>query len=164
MDADWADALLRRRAEELARLPATVGDAAPAVPLLVGHGAEGRYGVPLRHLARVMPMPRMARVPGGPAALLGLIAIDGRVMRVLDVDRLCGVASSYAGGYALVLRGGPRPLALRLRTVDTVTELEPGAAAAPPEAGRFIESFIGDRIAVLDVAAILDTLGSTGEE
>lgn len=165
----WADELLRRRADELARTPASAEEKAPTVPLLVGRGADGFYGLELRHLVRVVPLPRVARVPGGPPELLGLIAIDGRVMRLFDVDRLCGRAAVPAGGgFAVVLRGGARPVALRLRTVETVTELEPGRFGAPPEAGAFITAITPDRIAVLDVAAILDrlriTLRITGEE
>ena len=165
----WADELLRRRADELARTPAAVAEKAPAVPLLVGRGADGIYGLELRLLSRVVPLPRVARVPGGPPDLLGLIAIDGRVMRLFDVDRLCErTAVPAGGGFAVVLRGGARPVALRLRTVDGVVELEPGRFGAPPEAGAFITAITPDRIAVLDVAAILDRLriapGITGEK
>lgn len=167
-ESAWADALLRRRAEELARVPAAE-DEIPTVPLLVGRGADGLYGLELRHLARVVPLPRVARVPGGPPELLGLIAIDGRVTRLFDVDRLCGrIAVPAGGGFAIVLRGVARPVALRLRTVETVTELEPGRFGAPPEAGPFVAAITPDRVAVIDVAAILDrlriTLRITGEE
>ena len=162
IESAWADALLRRRAEELARIPTTAEDEALTVPLLVGRGADGLYGLELRHLARVVPLPRVARVPGGPAELLGLIAIDGRVMRLFDVDRLCGRTAVPAGsGFAVVLRGGARPVALRLRTLETVAELEPGRFGAPPEAGPFVTAITPDRVAVLDVAAILDSMGIT---
>ncbi|MBP2313138.1 chemotaxis protein CheW [Azospirillum soli] len=164
----WADELLRRRADELARMTSSAEERAPTVPLLVGRGADGLYGLELRLLSRVVPLPRVARVPGGPPELLGLIAIDGRVMRLFDVDRLCErTAVPAGGGFAVVLRGA-RPVALRLRTVETVAELEPGRFGAPPEAGAFITAITPDRVAVLDVAAILDRLriapGITGEE
>ena len=166
----WADAMLRRRTEELARKPdeaagvAAGGAAAPSVALLVGHGADGRYGVELRHLARIVPLPRVARVPGEAPELLGLIAVDGRVMRLFDVDRLCGrTVVPAGGGFAAVLRGGRRPVALRLRAVETVADREPGRFAPLPEAGPYVAAVTDDRIAVLNVEAILDRLGSTGE-
>lgn len=165
LDSAWADALLRRRAEELAQASATPEDEAPTIPLLVGRGADGLYGLPLRHLARIVPLPRVARVPGSSPDLLGLIAIDGRVMRLYDVDRLCGRnAVPAGGGFAVILRGGARPGALRLRTVETVMEMEPDQPTAPPEAGPFVTTITKGRIAVLDVPAILDTLRSAKEE
>ncbi len=166
----WADALLRRRAEDLARVPSPEeADAAAAaeapVSLLVGRGADGLYGLDLRHLSRIVPLPRVARVPHSQPELLGLIAIDGRVMRLFDVDRLCGRnAVPAGGGFAAVLRGGERPVALRLRTVDTVMELEGTGPKAPPEAGLFVTAITRGRVAVLDVPAILETLRSKKKE
>ncbi|CAO3377153.1 chemotaxis protein CheW [Azospirillum argentinense] len=169
-DGAWADALLRRRAEDLARVPSpdeadTAAAAEAPVALLVGRGADGSYGLDLRHLSRIVPLPRVARVPHAPPELLGLIAIDGRVMRLFDVDRLCGRnAVPAGGGFAVVLRGGERPVALRLRTVDTVMELDGADAKAPPEAGPFVTAITRGRIAVLDAPAILETLRSMKEE
>ncbi|UKJ74986.1 chemotaxis protein CheW [Azospirillum brasilense] len=164
----WADALLLRRAEDLARVPSSIEtDAAAEAPvtLLAGRGADGSYGLDLRHLSRIVPLPRVARVPHAPPELLGLIAIDGRVMRLFDVDRLCGRnAVPAGGGFAVVLRGGERPVALRLRTVDTVMELDGTDLKAPPEAGTFVTAITRSRIAVLDVPAILETLRSMKEE
>lgn len=163
----WADALLRRRADELANGGSGAQDEAPTLPLLVGRGADGLYGLELARLARVVPLPRVARVPGAPPDLLGLIAIDGLVIRLYDVDRLCGrTAVPAGGGFAVVLRGGARPVALRLRTVETIVDLDLDAlrGKAPPEAGRFVTAVTDGRIAVVDVAAILDQLRSTKDE
>lgn len=166
----WADALLRRRAEDLARIPSSAEAEAAAeeeapVSLLVGRGTDGLYGLDLRHLSRIVPLPRVARVPHSQPELLGLIAIDGRVLRLFDVDRLCGrTAVPAGGGFAVVLRGGERPAALRLRTVDTVMELEGTRLKAPPEAGPFVTAITRGRVAVLDVPAILETLRSKKEE
>lgn len=160
----WADALLRRRADELATGGSGAQEGTPTLPLLVGRGADGLYGLDLARLARVVPLPRVARVPGAPPDLLGLIAIDGRVVRLYDVDRLCGrTAVPAGGGFAVVLRGGARPVALRLRTVDTIVDLDLDSlrGKAPPEAGRFVTAVTDGRIAVVDVAAILDQLRST---
>ncbi|MDW5532611.1 chemotaxis protein CheW [Azospirillum sp. NL1] len=89
----WADAVLARRAEELAATPQTGdlidGEAGIGTPMLVARGVETLYGLELRHLGHIVPMPRLARVPGAPPAVLGVIAVAGRVMRLFDLDRLC---------------------------------------------------------------------------
>lgn len=159
----WADALLDRRAEELAEPPPAFDRETAGIPMLVAHGAETLYGLELRHLGQIVPMPRLARVPGAPHAVLGVIAIAGRVMRLFDIDRLCG-SGPGAGreaeqpGYAVVLRTGGRPAALRLREVERVADIVLPRTPAPAEAGPLVRAIAGDRMAILDMAALLDAV------
>lgn len=166
----WADAVLARRAEELAEIPQLHGEESAGVPMLVARGAETLYGLELRHLGHIVPMPRLARVPGAPPAVLGVIAVAGRVMRLFDLDRLCNgpsaglsAALSRTGaetdpsGYAVVLRtGAGRPAALRVREVERVSDIVPPRTAAPTEAGPLVRAISADRMAILDMAALLD--------
>ncbi|MGF7177369.1 chemotaxis protein CheW [Azospirillum doebereinerae] len=159
----WADAILHRRAEELAERPDTAGQARPLVPLLLARGAATLYGLELRHLTHIVPLPRLARVPGVSPAMLGVIAVGGKVMRLFDVDRLCGAASlplpqeGEDGGYAVILRtGAGRPAALRVGSVERAADIDPPRQEAPPEAGAFIKTITGDRTAILDMTALLD--------
>lgn len=164
----WADEVRRRRAEELAESPVSPDHDRPLVPLLLARGAATLYGLELRHLSHIVPLPRLARVPGAVASLLGIIAVGGKVMRLFDLDRLCGAASlplplplpSGGGGeagYAVVLRtGAGRPAALRVASVERVADLDAPRNAAPPEAGAFINTITGDRTALLDMAALLE--------
>lgn len=159
----WADALLDRRAEELAEPPPAFDRESAGIPMLVARGAGTLYGLELRHLGQIVPMPRLARVPGAPHAVLGVIAVAGRVMRLFDVDRLCG-SGPGAGteaeqpGYAVVLRTGGRPAALRLREVERVADIVPPRTPAPAEAGPLVRAIAGDRMAILDMAALLDAV------
>ncbi|AWB06388.1 chemotaxis protein (plasmid) [Azospirillum humicireducens] len=159
----WADALLDRRAEELAEPPPAFDRESAGIPMLVARGAETLYGLELRHLGQIVPMPRLARVPGAPHAVLGVIAIAGRVMRLFDIDRLCGSgpgagAEAEQSGYAVVLRTGGRPAALRLREVERVADIVPPRTPAPAEAGPLVRAIAGDRMAILDMAALLDAV------
>lgn len=163
----WADAVLDRRAAELAVPPQMTRISRTAV--LIARGAEMRYALALRHLAHIVPLPRLARVPGAPPAVLGVIATGGRVMRLFDLDRLCGGGAAdgtAAGdGYAVVLRTGDRrPAALRLATVERVEELDLSTfAEAPPEPDQraeqsYVRGLTAERVAILDMAAILDAV------
>ncbi|MBK1841926.1 chemotaxis protein CheW [Azospirillum sp. YIM B02556] len=165
----WADAVLARRADELAETPRLHGEESSGTPMLVARGAETLYGLELRHLGQIVPMPRLARVPGTPPAVLGVIAVAGRVMRLFDLDRLCGGLGALPAtgggpaepGYAVVLRtGAGRPAALRLWEVDRVAGIVPPRAAAPAEAGPLVRTITADRMAILDMAALLDFVKS----
>lgn len=162
----WADAVLARRAEDLAETPQLRQEESAGIPMLIARGAETVYGLELRHLGHIVPMPRLARVPGAPPAVLGVIAVAGRVMRLFDLDRLCSAPSAGLSravpetdpsGYAVVLRtGAGRPAALRLREVDRVAGIVPPRGSAPAEAGPLVRAIAADRMAILDMAALLD--------
>jgi purine-binding chemotaxis protein CheW len=165
----WADAVLARRAQELAEVPQRDDEAGTGTPMLVARGAETLYGLELRHLGNIVPMPRLARVPGAPPAVLGVIAVAGKVMRLFDLDSLCsgtyaaagidrpGHAPGYAPGYAIVLRTGTgRPAALRLYEVERVADIALPRTSVPAEAGPLVRAITADRMAILDMAALLD--------
>ncbi|CAO3409030.1 chemotaxis protein CheW [Azospirillum largimobile] len=160
----WADAVLDRRAEELAEPPPAFDRESAGIPMLVARGSGTLYGLDLRHLGQIVPMPRLARVPGAPHAVQGVIAVAGRVMRLFDIDRLCGSGPGVGGeaeqpGYAVVLRtGGARPAALRLQEVERVADIVPPRTPAPAEAGPLVRAIAGDRMAILDMAALLDAV------
>lgn len=175
----WADAVLARRAQELAEVPQRDDEAGAGTPMLVARGAETLYGLELRHLGHIVPMPRLARVPGAPPAILGVIAVAGKVMRLFDLDSLCsgthaaagidrsGHAPGYAGyapgyaGYAIVLRTGTgRPAALRLHEVERVADIVLPRTSVPAEAGPLVRAITADRMAILDMAALLDLVKS----
>ncbi|WP_376960006.1 chemotaxis protein CheW [Azospirillum sp. A26] len=160
----WADAVLARRAEELAEVPQRDDEAGTGTPMLVARGAETLYGLELRHLGHIVPMPRLARVPGAPPAILGVIAVAGKVMRLFDLDSLCSGTHASAvidrpghAGYAIVLRTGTgRPAALRLHEVERVADIVLPRTSVPAEAGPLVRAITADRMAILDMAALLD--------
>ncbi len=159
-EGPWADALLDRRTEELARLSALDGNGPhDGHRLLVASGRRLRYGLDLGRLTRVLPVPPVAPVPGARPELLGLIAVFGRVMRLFDADALCGEPADpdRGFGYAAVLRGGMRPVALRFLGLEDAVSV-PMPDTVPPE-GRtcpLIRAVTPNRIAVLDIPAIFD--------
>ncbi|PWC42339.1 chemotaxis protein CheW [Azospirillum sp. TSO22-1] len=158
----WADGMLRRRAMQLAG-DADDGRAADAMTVLVARGGAATYALEVKHLARILPLPRVTPVPGAPPELLGLIAAGGRVMRLFDIDRLCGGESGAdTDGFAVTLRGGERPAALRVAAVEAVRPL-PAADLRPVDGGRLIRAVTEERVALLDVAAVLERIGAAGE-
>ncbi|MFT8246001.1 chemotaxis protein CheW [Roseomonas sp. BN140053] len=120
LDAARAERLLDERTEQLARRGAPVPAVARAAVLACAVGREC-YGLPLAALGGVIPAGAPAPVPGAPPALLGLFGRSARLFAVLDLGLLVGAAEPGAPrpetsgtGHWVLLRGGPRGLALRV--------------------------------------------------
>ena len=125
------------RASALARRGAAAGgrdgpSGAGLDHLVCACGSE-RYGLPLSAVAQVLPMRPATAMPGAVPALVGLIAVSGRIVGVLGLARALGrPASENEAGHLVVLRGAPshQPVAL---AVDRVLGI---ARAAGLAAGR----------------------------
>ena len=67
--------------------------------------------VRLGELSGLHLMPRLVRLPGGPASLLGLVGIRGQLFAVHDLAALLGQSSRETPGW-LLLAGGSRRVGL----------------------------------------------------
>lgn len=79
-----------RTAALAARVPATGAPSVPDIAYLVCACGSERYGVPLAGVAQVLPMRPCTPVPGAGPALVGLIALSGRVVGVIGLARALG--------------------------------------------------------------------------
>lgn len=132
--AERARALRAARTEALARRGLGRAEvAARRAYLVCACGAE-RYGLPLEEAAGVLPMRPCTPVPGAVPALLGLAAVSGRIVSVLDLARALGRPGPGAApsGHLVALRAGAVPVALAVDRVIGVSEID--ADLARPEA------------------------------
>ncbi|MFL6710422.1 MAG: chemotaxis protein CheW [Massilia sp.] len=51
-----------------------------------------RYGLPLRSIARVLPVVALKQIPLAPAFVAGLMDLHGQPVPVIDLSRLAGIA------------------------------------------------------------------------
>lgn len=136
--AAQAERILEERTRQLAARPALLAPEQPKLALLVCQVGAELYGLPLAAVAQVVPQGPCARLPGAPAALLGLFGRAGQVFSVLDLGRALGAAPAAGdpveAGHFLLLRQAPRRLALRADRVLGVAHVVPlaGDAAALP--------------------------------
>lgn len=156
----FADELLRRRTEMLAKPPPTAVDAPPAGRLLIVRGVAARYALPIACVRRVIAVPPVTPVPGAAPELLGIVAVAGRVIRLLDLDRLCGEtgAADPRAGAAVVLRLSGRSGALRVLAADAVVD---AAAAAGERLSPYLSGVTADRVALVDPDALARRLEKT---
>jgi purine-binding chemotaxis protein CheW len=97
--------------------------------------AGERYGLPLGAVREVvLPQPPFARVPRSSDAVRGVMNLRGRVVAVVDLAALVGLAPQplvATAGQVLILDQGKRTLGFLIGGVLGVEDLAPESAGAP---------------------------------
>jgi len=101
--------LRTERAAALARRGLAAGESDTGVDHLVCACGADRYGLPLTAVAQILPMRPCTPMPGAVPALIGLVALSGRIVGVLSLARALGRPDAAPdpeaeGGHLVVLR------------------------------------------------------------
>jgi purine-binding chemotaxis protein CheW len=126
--------LRAERAAALARRgTAAAATTGPGLDHLVCACGGERYGVPLAAVAQVLPMRPCTPMPGAVPALIGLIALSGRIVGVLGLAQALGrpevrPEAERPDGHLVVLRGGQHHLPSIALAVDRVLGIAPAPA------------------------------------
>ncbi|MCJ2050895.1 chemotaxis protein CheW [Methylobacterium sp. J-070] len=150
--------LRAERAAALARRAAAGARSDAGVDHLVCVCGDERYGLPMAAVAQVLPMRPCTPVPGAVPALIGLVALSGRIVGVLGLARALGRPDAAPdalerAGHLVVLRGAhgaappsaqpaaaaqlpSRPVAFAVDRVLGIARVADPAAAPPGAADR----------------------------
>ena len=97
--------------------------------------AGERFAIPLAAVREVVvPQPPFARVPRASEAVRGVMNLRGRVVAVVDLAALVGLAPQKldaAGGHVLILDHGKRAIGFLVAGVLGVEAIVPPEGAAP---------------------------------
>ena len=95
-----AEQVLKRRAEQLAKLPLSP-DAGDEVEVLVCRLGGERYAVETRHLRAVQWASGFTPVPSTPRFVVGIVNVRGEIVTLLDLASMIGLsAMSFKDGEA----------------------------------------------------------------
>lgn len=116
--------------------------------VLVFYIGPDRYGLPLRAIARVLPVVALKQLPLAPGYVAGLMDLHGEPVPVIDLSRLAGVTPEQVWfdtriilvDYAAAAGGGTRPLGLQAEHVAGIDSIDP---AALRESGIDSAPFLG---------------------
>jgi purine-binding chemotaxis protein CheW len=120
--------------------------------------AAERYALPLEAVREVVvPQPPFARVPRSSDAVRGVMNLRGRVVAVVDLAALVGLAPqplAAGGGQVLILDRGKRTLGF---LIGGVLGVEPIADPPEPGAGlvRGVASASGGAVTLLGPEAVV---------
>ncbi|HEY3738332.1 MAG TPA: chemotaxis protein CheW [Bryobacteraceae bacterium] len=168
-DREQKEAIWRKRAIRLASRASTETTAGDDVRVLVfAIGAE-RYAVELTSVASVLAPVVSTPVPGAPAAVAGIIAVNGEIRPVLDLRRMLGMeprGNADVPAPVVLLHRKGRQLGLLADRVEQIRSIRRDACRPTGEGGlpaRFVESLTDDTLLLLKPEALFQEL-LRGEE
>jgi purine-binding chemotaxis protein CheW len=119
-------------------------------------GSE-RYGLPLAAVREVVPPAPMSLVPCAPEVVRGIMNLRGRVVTVVDLGALLGLAvnGDATGGKVVILERGKRDLGFLVGEVEGIHALE----ETTPAPGELSASVKGVAHQASGAVTILDADG-----
>lgn len=165
IDDTQRDAILERRAEQLAEVPkrhTETLDALTTMLIVFALGSEN-YAFPSTQVQEVRPLAELTVLPGTPTFVAGLLNVRGRIVPVLDLRPLFGLPMDAEVRSVLLLlspRGEVGIVATDRPVVSTYTADEMGirelpAGAAPGLQADFVQGITNDLIVVLDAERLV---------
>lgn len=132
------------------------------IRLLVFRVADLTCAVPVEVAREIVPLEAPTRIPGAAAAVQGLVNVRGRLLTVVDGQRLLGRSTEHPAQSVLVLEAGGRTVGLAVdRVLDLlsmpVAELQDREAlpGLDPTLVRAVGRRDGHLFVVLDTDALL---------
>ena len=127
------------------------------VHVRVSIGPES-YAVPIGDVLEITDFGQIAALPGAPAGVLGLRNLHGRVLPVIDVAGLLGLASEARPQRIVVAEHGGRLAGLAVDRVTDVEALPDGEEEATAPHVRGAALVTGTLVGAIDVGSVLDAV------
>jgi chemotaxis signal transduction protein len=134
----------------------------PGAALLRLRVGGAPLAVHLGHLSGLHLMPRVVRLPGSPASLLGVVGLRGQLIAVHDLAALLGLPTGEPPRW-LLLAGGSRRVGLAAAGFEgqlraTREQMKPGGTSTHPLLSASIVQPDVPPLPVLDVDALVGQL------
>lgn len=163
-DAASIRAILRMRAEELARPPEMHAGGAQVYEILEFALGQERYAFRTSYVREVFTLTEITPLPGLPPHILGVFNLRGRILSVMDIRRLLefGIVGLTNLNKAIILHHGDMELAVLADEVTGVytVDADEGQRTLSTLSGRrekYLEGVTKDRVVVLDAGKLLSS-------
>ena len=160
LSSEQEQELLRARARALARKAAPDADAGQRLEVLEFRLGQEAYAVEASQVVEVCPLRTLRALPG--TELLGVTHLRGRVLSVLDVKRVLGVAGDNLTDHNLlvVVAASGLETGLLAHTVQGLRSLERDELGAPlptlaGTAQRYVRGMGREGLVLLDLERLL---------
>jgi purine-binding chemotaxis protein CheW len=154
--------ILRERAGKLASIP-TAGPAEAeivnALRFLLG---AGTYAFENRNVREVLPLPLVTPLPCVPAFVRGIINVRGRIVSILDLEKILGLPDrvTSAAASVIILRspdlefGLPADEILGLAAIP-LSILQPSLPTLTEAGARYVKGVTAEGLVLLDAAKMM---------
>ncbi|KAF5090204.1 chemotaxis protein CheW [Methanoculleus horonobensis] len=161
-DAEKIGEILTERARAFAQPEEETGGEAPFSELLTFRLADQEYAIKTQYIREVFIMHEITPVPGVPDFIVGICAVRGEIISVVDLRALFGIPKRGLTDLnrVIVLSDGTVTFGILadyitdiyIRPVDPFSPIEPGTTPIPQ---RYLLGVTEGSVLVLDAAAIL---------
>ncbi len=157
-----SQALLERRARQLATVPEKQVDRRVAATVAVVAAGDERFGIPVDGLRGILKAPPIAHLPGMPEWLPGIVQVRGELISALDLGRWFQVTDPAEPTFLAVVEGSRGALGLLVEAVEgfrevAEEEIAQKLTAAPRTAARPIRGTTRDLVTLLDIERLLES-------
>jgi len=126
--------------------------------------ASERYAIPVQHVIEVTELGEVTAVPGSLPEMLGVRILRGRVLPVIDLALLLGIARTAPPGRLLVAEAGGISAGFAIDAVSEVSEMEEPTEETESALLTGATLAGGDLIGVIDVSRVLASLEERASE
>ncbi|MCI0407905.1 MAG: chemotaxis protein CheW [Acidobacteria bacterium] len=156
-----AKRILAGRAQVLAKPLEEAPTVTDTLELLVFSIARERYGIETAYILEVVSLPGLTPVPSAPPFVLGVVNHRGRILPVLDLRRLLGMAGHgiVEGSRVVAVQAGGMPFGIFADAVAgtvrvSAQNVSPSPVIATGDHQAVVRGVTEEMIAVLDLEAL----------
>jgi len=158
-------AILKTRAQALARTPEETAATGLQIDITEFHLGDETYAFPSTAVREVYPLKGLTPLPCTPPFILGVINVRGRILPIVDLTILFNVAKQYISeqSTAILLRVDELEVGIVTNLVIGVRSL-PLSAIHPPlstlanSRARYLQGITTDGLIVLNAAKLLGSI------
>jgi purine-binding chemotaxis protein CheW len=155
--------LLKKRARDLAREPATAVEAREFIEITEFRLAAETYGLSTAFLREVYPLKDYTPLPGVPPFVLGIINVRGQILSVVDIKKFFNLKETGLGEFnkVIILHNDRMEFGILADAILGTRSIPLDAILAPPTTitgigAEYLKGVTGERVIVLDAEKILN--------
>ncbi len=165
LSAEEKLAILKTRAQTLARTPEETTAAGIQVDITEFRLGDETYAFPSTAVREVYPLKGLTPLPCTPSFVLGVINVRGRILPIIDLATLFGLAKQYISeqSTAILLKvdslevGIVANLVVGVRSLP-LSEIHPPLSTLANSRARYLQGITTEGLIVLDAAKLLGSI------
>jgi purine-binding chemotaxis protein CheW len=155
-------AILKKRAQVLARVPKGEGDGGECLEVVEFLLAYETYGIESSYIREVYPLKELTPLPGTPPFVLGIINVRGQILSVIDLKKFFDLPEKGLTDLnrVIIIQAEKMEFGILADAIHAirhipVREIQPSLPTLTGIRAEYLRGVTGDRLVVLNVAKIL---------